>query len=142
MTVDADRRSGAAADEWGTSLKSLSIQVNACRRMVVYGPLVLDFDGESALIATRKVALQQSDWAILARLAAAGGAFVRGAELLAEVWGEDMRDDTAFLRAWVHRLNDRLGACCAGRPIIDTIPGGYRLLSPTEWSADFDLVAG
>lgn len=140
-TVNVDRRGEEVADERGRSVQGLSIQVNTIRRMAVYGALVLDFDAESASIDTREVALQQSDWAILDRLATAGGAFVRGVDLLADIWGEDMRDDSAFLRAWVRRLNDRLGVCCAGRPIIDTIPGGYRLLSPLECGANLERVA-
>ena len=141
-TVDDDRRGKGAIDERSRSLKSLSIQVNAARRMVVYGPLVIDFDAERASTSTGEVVLQQSDWAILDRLAAAGGAFVRSTDLLSSVWGDDMRDDTAFLRAWVQRLNDRLGARYAGWPIIDTIPGGYRLCSPNEWIADLNRITG
>lgn len=117
-------------------------QMTTCRRMAVYGDLALDIAGERAAVGPYEVVLQQSDWAILARLSAAGGAFVRGSELLAEIWGEDMRDDTTFLRSWVKRLNDRLGGCCSGRHIIDTIPGGYRLLPPVEWGTHRHRVAG
>ena len=113
------------------------LETRSCRRTAIYGPLVLDIDFERASIGTIEMTLQQSDWAILNRLAAAGGTFVRGSDLLSDVWGDDMRHDSAFLRNWVHRLNDRLGANGYGRPIIDTLPGGYRLLSPQEWSADY-----
>jgi DNA-binding response OmpR family regulator len=141
-SVDGDRRGDGAVGERSRSLKTLSIQASASRRTVVYGPLVIDFDAECASTSTGEVMLQQSDWAILDRLAAAGGAFVRSADLLASVWGDDMRNDTAFLRAWVQRLNDRLGACYAGWPIIDTIPGGYRLCSPNEWNTDLNRITG
>ena len=116
-------------------------RMNSCRRVAVYGPLVLDIDGERASIGATDIILQQSDWAILSRLAKADSVFVRGDELLAEIWGEDMRDDTAFLRSWVHRLNDRLCACGPRHPIIDTIPGGYRLVSPAEWNSEIEAVA-
>lgn len=109
--------------------------------MAVYGELVLDIDGERAAIGEREIALQQSDWAILCRLFTADHSFVRGTDLLAAIWGEDMRDDALFLRGWIQRLNDRLGGCCSGRPIIDTIPGGYRLCSADEWCASHPRMA-
>lgn len=109
--------------------------MNTGRGVAVYGALELDIAGERAAVGENEIMLQQSDWAILARLAEAGGAFVRGTELLAEIWGEDMRDDTAFLGSWVQRLNGRLGPCCSGRPLIETTTGGYRLLSPAEWGS-------
>ena len=118
------------------------IQIRTCRQTAVYGDLMLDIAGERAMVGGYEVILQQSDWAILSRLAAAGGAFVRGAELLEEIWGDDMRDDPMFLRSWVRRLNNRLGSCCSGRPLIDTIPGSYRLISPAEWSREPQRAAG
>ena len=112
------------------------VQIRTCRNVAVYGDLVLDITAERAIVAGYEVVLQQSDWAILSRLAAAGGAFVRGADLLTEIWGDDMCDDPMFLRSWVRRLNNRLGSCCSGRPLIDTLPGGYRLITPAEWSRE------
>ncbi len=109
------------------------IQIQTCRQLAVYGDLVLDISGEHAIVGGYEVILQQSDWAILTRLAAANGAFIRASDLLEEIWGDDMCDDPMFLRSWVRRLNDRLRSCCSGRPLIDTIPGCYRLLSPAEW---------
>ena len=102
------------------------------RRMMVYGSLVLNIAAEQASCNGHEVALQQSDWAILNQLAAANNTFVRGTELLETIWGDDMRDDALFLRSWVHGLNDRL-RCGRGDAIIDTIPGGYRLVPPDEW---------
>ncbi len=118
------------------------IQIQTCRQMSVYGDLVLDIAGERAMVGGYEVILQQSDWAILTCLAAAGGAFVRGSDLLSEIWGDDMRHDPMFLRSWIRRLNNRLGSCCSGRPLIDTIPGSYRLISPAEWSGDVQQATG
>jgi DNA-binding response OmpR family regulator len=118
------------------------VQMSTCRHVAVYGELVLDIPGERAIVGGYEIILQQSDWAILSRLAAAGGAFVRGADLLEEIWGDDMRDDPMFLRSWVRRLNNRLGSCCSGRPLIDTLPGSYRLISPAEWSRESQRVLG
>jgi DNA-binding response OmpR family regulator len=112
------------------------VQIGACRNVAVYGDLVLDIAAERAIVAGYEVVLQQSDWAILSQLAAAGGAFVRGADLLAEIWGDDMRDDPMFLRSWVRRLNNRLANCCSGRLLIDTLPGSYLLITPAEWSRE------
>jgi DNA-binding response OmpR family regulator len=118
------------------------VQIGACRNVAVYGDLALDIAAERAIVAGFEVVLQQSDWAILSRLAAAGGAFVRGSDLLAEIWGDDMRDDPMFLRSWVRRLNNRLGSCCSDRPLVDTLPGSYRLISPAEWSREPQRVLG
>ena len=115
-------------------------RANACPTTVVYGALILDIRFERAFLGERELPLQQSDWAILARLDAAGGAFVRSSDLLAEIWGDDMRDDTAFLRSWIRRLNERLGACCSPHPVIHTIPGGYRLCTPAEWGASCERI--
>jgi DNA-binding response OmpR family regulator len=118
------------------------VQIGACRNVAVYGDLVLDIAAERAIVAGYEVVLQQSDWAILSQLAAASGAFVRGADLLAEIRGDDMRDDPMFLRSWVRRLNNRLGSCCSDRPLVDTLPGSYRLISPAEWSREPQRVLG
>jgi DNA-binding response OmpR family regulator len=117
-----------------------TIQRQRCRAAAVYGDLVLDITSERALIGGYEVILQQSDWAILARLADSNGTFVRGTELLATIWGDDMRDDPMFLRTWIQRLNERL-ANCSGRRLIDTGPGVYRLLTPAEWSARRQRIA-
>jgi DNA-binding response OmpR family regulator len=142
VVVDVDRDGAEAEDGWGRSMMMPLTHSRSCRRMAIYGELVIDIIGERATIGEHEVMLQQSDWAILARLSAAGGTFVRGADLLEAIWGEDMRDDAMFLRSWIQRLNDRLGGCCSNRPLIDTIPGGYRLLSPVEWSAHIRYVTG
>ena len=118
------------------------IQIRTCRQFAVYGHLALDISGEHAMVGGYEVILQQSDWAILARLAASDGAFVRGSDLLEEIWGDDMRDDPMFLRSWVRRLNNRLSSCCSGRPLIDTSPNGYRLLSPVEWNGQIQRSTG
>jgi DNA-binding response OmpR family regulator len=102
------------------------------RRTMIYGSLVLNIAAERASCNGQDVALQQSDWAILNQLAAANNTFVRGTDLLETIWGDDMRDDALFLRSWVHGLNDRL-RCGPGDAIIDTIPGGYRLVPPDNW---------
>jgi DNA-binding response OmpR family regulator len=108
--------------------------------VAVYGDLVLDINAERALIGGYEVILQHSDWAILTRLADANGTFVRGSELLSDIWGDDMRDDPMFLRTWIQHLNERL-ADCTGRRLIDTGPGVYRLLTPAEWSARRQRIA-
>ena len=118
------------------------MQIRTCLLTAAYGDLVLDISRERAMVGGYEIILQQSDWAILTRLAAAGGAFVRGSDLLEEIWGDDMRDDPMFLRSWVRRLNNRLSSCCSGRQLIDTIPGSYRLLSPAEWSSDIRRAGG
>lgn len=105
------------------------------RRTAIYGAFVLDFDVERAWLGGTEIDLQQSDWAILARLSSASGTFVRSTDLLAEIWGEDMRDDTAFLGAWIQRLNRRIASCCIGFALISSISDGYRLVSSGEWSA-------
>lgn len=111
-----------------------TMQRRTCRNVAVYGDLLLDIGAERAMIGGFEVILQQSDWAILARLAQAGGAFMRGTDLLATIWGDDMCDDPMFLRTWINRLNERL-ADCSGHRLIDTGPGVYRLISPAEWNA-------
>ena len=114
----------------------------SCRNVANYGSLMLDIGAERAIVECFEVVLQQSDWAILQRLAEANGAFVRGTDLLAEVWGEDMRDEHAFLRSWIHRLNDRLARCCSGTRLIDSAPGAYRLLTPDEWQSSSQRLTG
>jgi two-component system KDP operon response regulator KdpE len=72
------------------------------------GPLRIDTLRRVVWNGDRRVPLGTSEWGLLLALCQVDGTISPG-DLLAGVWGEDYRDELAFLRLWTNRLRGALG---------------------------------
>jgi DNA-binding response OmpR family regulator len=90
------------------------------------GDLRLDTAARIATRAGRELPLRPKELAVLEELLVAGGQPVSASELLRRVWDEMADPLTTTVKATVHRLRTQLG----DPPLIDTVPGGYRIIAP------------
>jgi DNA-binding response OmpR family regulator len=75
---------------------------------VIRGELKLDVLRRVAWLGERHVALGTSEWALVLALAQTEEVVPAG-DLLAMVWGEEYRNEIAFLELWTERLRMNLG---------------------------------
>ncbi len=93
-----------------------------------YGDVVIDLEQRRVLRGKEEIHFSRTEWGLLVELASNPGKVLLHHELLTRIWGSEFRDESQYLRTWVSRLRNKLGATVP----ITTFPGlGYRLESPT-----------
>jgi len=90
---------------------------------LVHGDLRLDTAARTATRGGQELPLSLKEFAVLEVLLTEEGRPVGATELLARVWDEMADPFTTTVKATVHRLRGKLG----DPPLIDTVPGGYRI---------------
>lgn len=88
-----------------------------------HGDLCVDSTARTATRGGRPLALTAKELAVLEVLLTADGQPVTTTDLLERAWDEMADPFTTTVKATVHRLRVKLG----DPPIIDTVPGGYRI---------------
>ena len=97
------------------------------------GELEVDFARHTVRMRGERVALTPTEYALLRQLALNAGRVVLHEDLLAEVWGQEYRNDIDYLRAYVRYLRRKLERDPADPQYILTSPGiGYMLSCPDE----------
>jgi DNA-binding response OmpR family regulator len=90
---------------------------------MVHGDLSLDTARRAATRAGRPLALNPKELGVLESLLGARGRVLSTEELLATVWDETTNPFTKTVTMTISRLRAKLG----DPPIIETVPGGYRI---------------
>ncbi len=107
-----------------TALRHRLAQDNAAEVFSQAG-LEIDLLRRQVRLDGTPVALSRREFALLALLLRNAGRVLTHRQLLTAVWGPAHADDVQYLRVYVGRLRQRLGA--AGTALIATEPGvGYR----------------
>lgn len=97
------------------------------------GELEMDFARHTVRMRGERVALTPTEYALLRQLALNADRVVLHEDLLAEVWGQEYRNDIDYLRAYVRYLRRKLERDPADPQYILTSPGiGYMLSCPDE----------
>lgn len=141
---DADKVEAldAGADDYVTkpfSAAELLARLRAARRRAdrtpegaVFhaGTLVVDLARRQVTSSGCEVKLTPTEYALLRLLVRNAGRVLTQRQLLIEVWGPNHAADTHYLRVYMARLRDKLGADPAQPGLIRTEPGvGYRLVA-------------
>ena len=79
------------------------------------GRIEVDFNRRTVRFKAEPVRLSYSEWVLLESLATPPGQPCLNAELLTKVWGVGVKHDHEFLKAWIKRLQLKLG-CDASNP--------------------------
>jgi two-component system KDP operon response regulator KdpE len=109
------RHAGRAGDEAGSAV-------------FVSGDLKVDLAGHLVFLRNKPVSLTPIEFRLLALLVKHAGKVVTQRQLLKEVWGPHLTDETTYLRVFVHQLRHKLEANPARPKYILTEAGvGYRL---------------
>ncbi len=94
------------------------------------GALVVDLARRRVTSSGCEVKLTPTEYALLRLLVRNAGRVLTQRQLLIEVWGPNHATDTHYLRVYMARLRDKLGADPAQPGLIRTEPGvGYRLVA-------------
>jgi two-component system KDP operon response regulator KdpE len=94
------------------------------------GTLVVDLARRQVTSSGCEVKLTPTEYALLRLLVRNAGRVLTQRQLLIEVWGPNHATDTHYLRVYMARLRDKLGADPAQPGLIRTEPGvGYRLVA-------------
>lgn len=133
------------ADDYVTkpfSPKELAARVDAVLRrqrivsterrtsVIEHGDLRIDFAQREVRVGGRVVALTPTEYNLLYQLAVNAGQVQRHATLLAKVWGPEYRDEVHYLKVYVGRLRNKIGADPQRPAHIVTVRGvGYRVPS-------------
>lgn len=97
------------------------------------GQLEIDFARRQVRVADKTVALTRTEYALLRQLALTPNRVLLHQDLLAQVWGQEYRDDLDYLRAYTHYLRRKLETDPSNPEYILTSPGvGYMLACPTD----------
>ncbi|MBO0772038.1 MAG: response regulator transcription factor [Actinobacteria bacterium] len=94
--------------------------------VLIRGDLCLDTASRTATRRGRELPVSLKELGVLEVLLAADGRPVSATELLEQVWDEMADPATTTVKATIHRLRAKLG----DPPLIDTVPGGYRIAAP------------
>lgn len=93
------------------------------------GPLVVDLASRRVTVKGREVNLTATEYNLLRLLVRHAGKVITHRQLLREVWGPGHEEHTHYLRVYITRLRDKLGAPV--QELIRTEPAvGYRLNTP------------
>jgi len=93
----------------------------------VSGDLKVDLAGHLVFLRNKEVALTPIEFRLLALLVKHAGKVVTQRQLLKEVWGPHLTDETTYLRVFVHQLRHKLESNPARPRYIHTEAGvGYR----------------
>jgi two-component system KDP operon response regulator KdpE len=95
---------------------------------VVCGDLKIDIAGHLVLLRGQEVSLTPIEFRLLAAVARHAGKVITHRQLLKEVWGPHLTEESHYLRVFVHQLRRKLEADPARPKYILTETGvGYRL---------------
>jgi two-component system KDP operon response regulator KdpE len=96
--------------------------------VIICGELKVDLAGHLAFVRGREVDLTAIEFRLLAAMARHAGKVVTHRQLLKEVWGPDLTEESHYLRVFVHQLRRKLEDDAARPKYILTETGvGYRL---------------
>jgi DNA-binding response OmpR family regulator len=95
---------------------------------LVSGDLVLRPATRSATRGGTEIALTAREFALLERLAAAGGRVVSKTELLASVWGGQAHDDPNVVEVYVGYLRRKIDQPFGRHSLVTVRGAGYRLV--------------
>jgi DNA-binding response OmpR family regulator len=113
-------------------LRRTSLRQAASHQPVDQPGFAIDTRSRAAMVHGQHVSLSPIEYRLLCLLASNIGRTLSQEELLAEVWGQELRD-SSVLRVQVHRLRHKLGDCLDDSQIIITVPGkGYRFNLPVD----------
>jgi two-component system KDP operon response regulator KdpE len=92
------------------------------------GELRIDFVKRLVVLEAQEIKLTPKEYELLRVLAVKAGRVLTHQQLLREVWGEEFRDDTQYLRVYVRQLRQKIEKNPAVPFYILTEPGvGYRM---------------
>ncbi len=106
-----------------TSVALTLLYAKRARRAAL--PLEVNLASALASRGGRTIPLTETEWRLLACLASRQGAIVVHEEILVTVFGQDFRDDDAFLQLWISRLRRKVG--CHGEIVLAHAGIGYSL---------------
>src|SRR6202795_1628597 len=107
------------------------VRNSAGEPMVQVGPLAVDLAARIVTLNGAKVTLTPKEYRLLQILAQHAGNVVTHQYLLKEVWGSPHANDTHYLRIFVRKLRQKIGADPTQPRILMTELGiGYRLALP------------
>lgn len=96
--------------------------------MLDHGDVTIDINRRMIRRAGALLSVTTNEWALLLALATQLNAVVESGTLLDQVWGEEMRDQTTYLDAYVRRLRRKLEANPAQpRVLTGDIANGFAL---------------
>ena len=133
QTIRADDEVAAPWDLDTLEFRLRMAQMHRAKRhrstvVLVFGELRIDLQERVATAGDVTLALAGPEWRLLELLAHADGEAVEGEVLLETIWGPAYRSDSAYLRAWVSRLNRKLeGGREVAEPLLQPRDGGYVL---------------
>ncbi len=97
--------------------------------VISIGALKIDLARREVLLEGVRIQLTRHEYALLASLARSRGKVVTHRQLLQEVWGPDLADQTHYVRVYMQRLRNKLEAIPARPRYLISEPGvGYRLV--------------
>lgn len=92
------------------------------------GDFVMDFSKQEVRVGGQVITLTPTEYRLLYYLVQGAGVVQRQDVLLRKVWGDEYKDETDYVRAYVHRLREKLGGAVS---YIATERGfGYRFNPP------------
>ena len=101
--------------------------------LLSYGTVEIDLQQRQVRNASGLVPLTRSEWLLIEQLARTPGEPRLYQELLSRVWGPEYRDDLAFLRVVIDRVNDKISDGTGGPGLIRPYLGvGYYLSSKAD----------
>jgi two-component system, OmpR family, KDP operon response regulator KdpE len=102
---------------------------------IKFGPLIVDTVARRVTFDGAILPLTKHEHALILLLIRNAGDILTHDRILTEVWGADHAGDVTYLRVYIGRLRQKLGAKFA-TSIITEIGIGYRLLDPTGNAAE------
>jgi two-component system KDP operon response regulator KdpE len=95
------------------------------------GDVSIDLARRKVTVGDREVYLTATEYGLLHLLAAHRNQVLLHEQLLADVWGPEYRNDSEYLRSYVHHLRKKLERDPAHPELILTVQGvGYMLAGP------------
>ena len=95
------------------------------------GPVVIDLSTRQVTRDGAAVRLTPTEYRLLAYLSGHAGRVLTHQTLLANVWGDEYRDHTEYLRVYIRQLRKKLEPDPDDPQILLTEPGiGYRFVTP------------
>ena len=95
------------------------------------GPIVIDLSTRQVTRDGAAVRLTPTEYRLLAYLSGHAGRVLTHQTLLANVWGDEYRDHTEYLRVYIRQLRKKLEPDPDDPQILLTEPGiGYRFVTP------------
>ncbi|MBI4525645.1 MAG: response regulator transcription factor [Deltaproteobacteria bacterium] len=135
----------AGADDYVTKpfeSTELSARLRAIQRRAPYGTedacfeagqLTIDFNSHTVKVKGQEVKLTPTEYALLKVLALHSGKVVTHRQLLREVWGPNVEEQSQYLRVYMTHLRKKIEVPEAAERLLRTESGiGYRLVLPAD----------